>query len=192
MTGEAESDPPGIIVRDAVKSDMPAIQRIYAHEVLRGVASFEEEPPTTDQLWSRREGVVELGLPYLTAELNGRVAGFSYATIYRPRPAYRYTIEDTVYVAMEVRGQGVGRALLTTLIGRCETGPWRQMIGVIGDVANVASIALHEQLGFRQVGRLEAVGFKLGRWVDTILMQRALGVGAQTLPEPQGRTDPGP
>lgn len=166
-----------VIVRDATPADMPAIQAIYAREVLHGLASFEEEPPSADELRARRDGILVLGLPYLAAELDGRVVGYSYASPYRPRPAYRNTVEDSVYVAPEARGRGVGRALLTALIERCESGPWRRMIAVIGDSGNAGSVALHERLGFLRVGTLDAVGFKLGQWVDTVLMCRPLDVG---------------
>jgi L-amino acid N-acyltransferase YncA len=171
-----------VAVRDAREQDMPAIQAIYAYEVLHGSASFEEVPPTTDAMLARRAAVLELGLPYLAAELDGQVVGYSYATAYRARPAYRYTIEDSVYVAQGMQGRGIGRALLASLIARCESGPWRQMIAVIGDSGNAGSIALHRQQGFRLVGTFEAVGFKLGRWVDTVHMQRALGAGRDDLP----------
>ena len=183
---ESRAGGPALIVRDARDADMQAIQTICAHEVLHGLASFEEVPPTADELRSRRRGVLGLGLPYLTAELDGRVVGYSYATTYRPRTAYRDTVEDSVYVAEGMHGQGIGRALLTALIARCETGPWRQMVAVIGNGANAGSIALHERLGFRTVGTLEAVGFKLGRWVDTVLMQRPLGAGSGALPNRTG------
>ena len=168
---------PGVIVRDTRDSDMPVIQTIYAHHVAHGLASFEEVPPTSDELLARRQSVLALGLPYLAAELDGRVVGYSYATAYRPRPAYRDTVEDSVYVAEGMGGRGVGRALLAALICRCEAGPWRQMVAVIGDSGNAGSIALHARLGFRRVGTLEAVGFKFGRAVDTVLMQRALAAG---------------
>ena len=167
----------GLLVRDAAEADLPAIQAIYARQVLRGTASFEERPPSTEELRARRRAVLELGLPYLAAELEGRVVGYSYATGYRPRPAYRHTVEDSVYVAEGLRGRGVGRALLAALIARCEPGPWRQMVAVIGDSGNRGSIALHARLGFRRVGTLKAVGFKHGRALDTVLMQRALGPG---------------
>ena len=172
-----------VVVRDATEQDMAAIRAIYAQEVLHGLATFEEVPPTTDAMLARRASVLDLGLPYLAAELDGRVVGYSYATSYRPRPAYRHTVEDSVYVADGMRGRGVGRALLAALIARCEAGPWRQMAAVIGDSGNAGSIALHRQLGFRLVGTFEAVGFKLGRWVDTVLMQRPLGQGNATLPK---------
>ncbi len=181
--GSADSHRQAVIVRDTIEQDMPTIQAIYAEQVLHGLASFEEVPPTTDALLARRAAVLELGLPYLTAELDGRVAGYAYASAYRPRPAYRHTIEDLVYVAPEMRGRGIGRALLSALIARCESGPWRQMIAVIGNSGNTGSIALHRQLGFRLVGTFESVGFKHGRWVDTVLMQRALGPGSDALPD---------
>ena len=127
--------------------------------------------------------MLRLGLPYLTAELQGTVVGYSYATSYRPRPAYRYTVEDTVYVAEGLGGHGIGTALLSHLIALCESGPWRQMIAVIGDSANSGSIALHHSLGFEHTGTLRAVGYKFGRWVDSVLMQRPLGVGSGRLPE---------
>ncbi|MEN3354479.1 MAG: hypothetical protein V7640_2637 [Betaproteobacteria bacterium] len=172
----------GIIVRDSTEADVAAIQRIYSHHVLHGSASFEEVPPSIGEIVARRASVLELGLPYLTAELNADVVGYSYATTYRSRPAYRYTIEDTVYVADGLSGMGIGIALLTRLISLCEAGPWRQMIAVIGDSRNVASISLHRSAGFRQVGTLQSVGFKFGRWVDSVLMQRPLGLSDRGLP----------
>jgi L-amino acid N-acyltransferase YncA len=175
------SRPPALI-RDAREEDLGAIARIYAHHVNHGLASFEELPPTIEELRTRRAAVLDSGLPYLAAELHGEVAGYAYASTYRPRPAYRYTIEDSVYVEEGLRGRGLGRALLAALIERCERGPWRQMLAVIGDSANAGSIALHRRLGFRYVGNLESVGFKLGRWVDTVLMQRALGAGDRCRP----------
>jgi L-amino acid N-acyltransferase YncA len=171
-----------VLVRDATESDMSAVQAIYAHYVLNGIASFEQVPPSVEEMMSRRTSVLAAGLPYLVAEIHGRVVGYSYATSYRPRPAYRHTIEDSVYVASGLGERGIGSLLLKALIERCEEGPWRQMLAVIGNSGNAGSIALHRQLGFRPVGSLIAVGFKLGQWVDTVLMQRALGDGAMSLP----------
>ena len=168
---------PEVLIRDATPRDMPAIQRIYAHAVLHGVASFEEVPPATAEMLARRDAVLRLGLPYLTAEADGSVVGYSYASPYRTRPAYRHTLESSVYVAEAEQGRGIGRELLTELIARCEAGPWRQMIAIVGDSGNAGSIALHERLGFRRVGTFEAVGFKLGRWLDSVLLQRPLGPG---------------
>jgi L-amino acid N-acyltransferase YncA len=164
-----------IVLRDATEADMPAVQRIYAHHVLHGLASFEEAPPTVREIAARRQAVLARGLPYLVAEQAGAVTGYSYATSYRPRPAYRFTVENSVYVEDGLHRQGIGQALLAALIDRCAEGPWRQMIAVIGDSENAASIGLHARLGFRQVGTLTAVGFKFGRWVDSVLMQREIG-----------------
>ena len=169
-------------VRDATEADMPAIQAIYAHHVLHGLATFEEVPPSVAEMTERRASVLRAGLPYLAAQFDGQVVGYAYATAYRPRPAYRHTIEDSIYVANGLGGRGVGVALLQALIARCERGPWRQMLAVIGHSGNTASIALHRRCGFEPIGRLHAVGFKLGRWVDTVLMQRALGDGDRSLP----------
>jgi len=168
-----------MLVRDARDDDMGAVQAIYAHHVLHGTASFEEEPPPLAEMRRRRADVLARGLPYLVAELDGRVTGYSYATPYRARSAYRFSIENSVYVDHARHRSGVGRALLTELIARCERGDWRQMIAIIGDSAQAASIGLHESLGFRHVGTLQAVGLKFGRWLDTVLMQRALGQGAE-------------
>ena len=165
---------PSVTVRDAVEADLPAIQAIYAHHVLHGLASFEEEPPTVEEVGARRANVLRLGLPYLTGELEGEVVGYSYAGPYRPRPAYRFTVENSVYVRDGLAGRGVGKALLVELIARCEAGPWQQMLAVIGNRENRASIALHRSCGFRMIGVLEAVGHKHDRWVDTVLTQRAL------------------
>lgn len=162
---------------------MHAVQAIYAHHVLHGLATFETEPPSVDEMLSRRAAVLHQNLPYLVAELEGEVVGYCYATAYRTRPAYINTVENSVYVAEGRGGRGIGRALLMALIERCEAGPWRQMIAVIGNSGNEASINLHKSLGFSTVGTLKAVGFKHGRWVDTVLMQRALGSGSGTLPE---------
>ena len=171
------------IIRDATDHDIAAIQQIYAHHVLTGTASFEETAPTEPQMAARRADVLRLGLPYLVAEVDGTVVGHAYAAPYRPRPAYRHTLEDSVYVADGQHGRGIGRALLTELIARCERGPWRQMIAVIGDSGNAGSITLHERLGFRHVGTLQNVGFKFGRWLDSVLMQRTLGAGAGAPPD---------
>ena len=169
-------------VRDAREGDMRFVQEIYAHHVLHGLASFESVAPSAAEMIGRREAVLKLGLPYLVAEMDGRIVGYSYASLYRPRPAYRHTIEDSVYVREGLAGHGIGRELLGTLIKRCENGPWRQMLAVIGDSANAGSIGLHSSQGFHQIGRLDAVGFKFGRWVDSVLMQRPLGKGDLALP----------
>jgi L-amino acid N-acyltransferase YncA len=146
-----------ILVRDAREADTASIQKIYAHYVLNGVATFEEVPPTLEDMCSRREIIQGAGLPYLVAELQEHLVGYVYAIFYRPLPAYRQTVEDSVYVAEEFQSKGVGRALLSTLIERCEAGDWRQMIAVTGGGDNMRSIALHSRLGFQQVGTLKAV-----------------------------------
>lgn len=171
-----------VVIRDADEADMTAVQRIYAHHVLHGLASFEEVPPSVQDLIARRASVLAAGLPYLVAERDGEVVGYSYATGFRARSGYRHTIEDSVYVAEGLAGKGIGSTLLGALISRCESGHWRQMIAVIGDSGNAASIALHRRFGFRLVGTFGSAGFKLGRWVDVVFMQRALGAGDQTLP----------
>ncbi len=179
---EARATFGAVSVRDAADADMEAIQAIYAHHVLHGLASFEEVPPTVEEMTARRNAVLAGGLPYLVAELDGRVVGYAYATAYRPRPAYRYSVEDSVYVEEGLGGKGVGGALLAALIARCEAGPWRQMLAVIGNSGNAGSIALHKRMGFSHAGTFTSVGFKHGRWVDSVLMQRALGEGDETLP----------
>lgn len=171
-----------ILVRDAREADTASIQKIYAHYVLNALATFEEVPPTLEDMCSRRQIIQGAGLPYLVAEVEEHIVGYVYATVYRPRPAYRHTVEDSVYVSEEFQSKGIGRALLSALIERCEAGDWRQMIAVIGGSDNFGSIALHSGLGFQPAGVLKAVGFKFGQWVDTVLMQRALGRGDRTMP----------
>ena len=183
----ADSTASAPLIRDATEADLPAIQAIYAHHVLTGVASFEEIPPSVDDLRTRLASVRSHGLPYMVAEIDGEVAGYCYATPYRPRPAYRNTIEDSIYVNDAYRGRGLGRVLLQALIGRCEAGPWRQMVAVIADGGSGGSLSLHTQLGFELTGTLKAVGFKHGRWLDTTLMQRTLGVGDSTVPDDVAR-----
>jgi phosphinothricin acetyltransferase len=170
-----------LLVRPSRDDDIPTITRIYAHHVLHGLASFEEIPPDEAELAARRRDVLCHGLPYLAAEHAGAVVGYCYAARYRDRSAYRFTIEDSVYTDAARVGQGIGRALLARLIEVCEQGPWRQ-IAVIGDSDNQASIGVHRAEGFHIIGTHPAVGFKFGRWVDSVLMQRELGDGARTLP----------
>lgn len=171
-----------VIIRSADVADMDAVQKIYSHHVLHGLATFEEAPPNTEEMVARRTAVLALGLPYLVAEMGGRIVGYSYASTYRPRPAYRFTVEDSIYVADGLGGHGIGAGLLGELIARCEQGPWRQMLAVIGNSGNAGSIALHRRLGFEPVGTFRSVGFKLGQWVDSVLMQRPLGEGDGTAP----------
>jgi len=172
----------GLLIRPSREVDLAAITRIYAHHVLHGLASFEEIPPDEAELAARRRQVLQHRLPHLAAEQAGEVVGYCYAAPYRARSAYRFTIEDSVYIDSVHVGRGIGRALLARLIELCERGPWRQMIAVIGDTENHASIRLHAAEGFRMIGTHPAVGFKFGRWVDSVLMQRDVGAGARTLP----------
>jgi len=170
------------VIRDARPEDLPGITAIYAHHVLHGAASFETEPPDEDEMCARFEAIRGRGYPYLVAERDGRVVGYAYASLYRTRIAYRYTLEDSIYVDPASTGGGIGGALLNRLLGDCEAIGARQLVAVIGDTANEASIRLHAAAGFRTVGILEAVGWKHGRWVDSVLMQRALGPGRTTPP----------
>ena len=164
-------------MRPATPEDLPAVQSIYAHHVQHGLASFEEAPPATEEIRRRHAEVTGRGLPWLVADFGGAVAGYGYCAPYRARSAYRYALEDSVYVREDCHGRGVGAALLEALIGRCTALGYRQLVAVIGDSAHAASINLHASCGFLRVGTLRSVGFKLGRWVDSVLMQRPLGPG---------------
>jgi phosphinothricin acetyltransferase len=164
-------------VRPASPADIPAIQAIYAHHVAHGLASFEETAPSAQELRGRYDGVLSHGFPYLIADLAGVVAGYGYCSLYRSRSAYRYALEDSVYVREDMAGRGVGTAILRELIRRCERIGARQLIAVIGDSAHDASIGLHASQGFVRVGTLRSVGYKHGRWVDSVIMQRPIGPG---------------
>jgi L-amino acid N-acyltransferase YncA len=170
------------LIRAARHGDFPAIADLYAHHVLHGLASFELEPPDAAEMARRYAHVMTFGLPYLVAEIAGRIAGYAYCAPYRARPAYRFTVEDSVYVHQDFVGSGVGSALMPLMIEACEKAGCRQVIAIIGDSENWASIKLHEKFGFARVGLLPAVGFKFGRWVDSVLMQRQLGLGATAPP----------
>jgi phosphinothricin acetyltransferase len=172
-----------INIRPARSSDIPAITRIYAHAVEHGTASFELVPPDEAEMARRMEHLLGNDFPYLAAENGSTLCGYAYAGPYRERPAYRWTLEDSVYIAHEMHRRGVGRALLAALIEASEAGGFRQMIAVIGDSTRQASsIGLHEALGFRHVGILHDVGFKHARWLDTVFMQKTLGDGNMTAP----------
>ncbi len=164
-------------MRAARLDDIPVVQAIYGHYVTTGFASFEIEAPSAAEMTRRFEAITARGFPFLVAEVDGRVGGFAYANTYRSRSAYNYTVEDSVYVSPSFVGRGLGRCLLTALIDACSEAGFRQMIAVIGDSANHPSIKLHRALGFTQVAVLPSVGFKFGRWVDSVLMQRPLGAG---------------
>jgi phosphinothricin acetyltransferase len=173
----------GAALRDAALDDLPAIVGIYAEHVLTGLASFEDVPPDLAEMRRRFEEVRARHLPWLAAtDAAGAIKGYAYAAPYRLRAAYRHTLEDSIYVATDALRQGIGGALLGALIARCAALGYRQMVAVIGDSANLPSIALHERQGFRPAGLLPATGFKFGRWVDVVLMQRALGAGSASLP----------
>ncbi len=171
-------------IRPFTGADLAAVTRIYAHHVAHGTATFELVPPDETEMARRWSAVQSLGLPWIVASLDdGRIVGYAYASAYRSRIGYRFTVEDSVYVDPSYAGHGIGGLLLTHLIERCEAAGARQMIAVIGDSANTASIRLHEKFGFLHAGMLRSVGFKFGRWVDTVLMQRSLGEGDGTFPD---------
>ncbi|MPZ39629.1 MAG: GNAT family N-acetyltransferase [Rhizobiales bacterium] len=171
-----------IPIRPAELSDIPAITRIYAHAVKHGTASFELDPPDEAEITRRYTSLCDGGFPFVVGEINGEVAGYAYAGPYRARRAYRFTVEDSIYIDPEMQRRGLGRVLLERLLIDAEARGFRQMIAVIGDSVNTSSIALHAALGFRMVGTFEAVGFKFGRWLDSVLMQKPLGDGASTPP----------
>jgi phosphinothricin acetyltransferase len=170
------------VVRLATVADIPAITAIYAHAVQHGTATFEIDPPNESEMADRFRALAEAGFPYLVAECDSEVRGYAYAGLYRKRIAYRYTLEDSIYVAPGCQGRGIGRALINHLLSQASACGFRQMIAVIGDSKQPASIALHRAAGFQVVGTFAAVGFKFGRWLDTVLMQRPLGPGATTPP----------
>lgn len=173
-------------VRDAGDGDIAALHAIYSHHVLHGFGTFDEAPPSVDDFADKWRGVVAVGLPWLVAVDGGEIAGFSYASPFRPRTGYRYTVEDSVYVRNDARGRGLGKALLLPLIERCVQLGARQVVAVIGDSQNTASIALHLKAGFQHSGVIKGAGRKLGRWVDIVLMQRALNGGDETQPPLHG------
>lgn len=166
-----------LLIRPSRSPDLPAISAIYAHNVLHGTGTFELEAPDEAEMGRRREDVLGKGLPWLVAERDGEVLGYAYANHFRPRRAYRFCVEDSIYLHPHARGQGVGRLLLAELIGQCEARGARQMLAVIGDAGNAASIGVHRTLGFEHTGVLKAAGWKFDRWLDVVLMQRPLGLG---------------
>jgi L-amino acid N-acyltransferase YncA len=174
-----------IAIRPCAEADVPAVTAIYTHHVLHGAASFETVPPSLDDMCRRRSAVLEKDLPYLVAVQDDMIAGYAYAGTYRPRAAYRDTVENSVYLRHDMTGRGIGTRLLEALIEECEARDLRQMIAVIGDSANAASIRLHARCGFHHVGTLRSVGHKLGRWLDSVLMQRALRNGDSVPPRPR-------
>ena len=171
-----------LLIRPSTDADLAAITAIYAHNVLHGTGTFELDPPSQAEMLGRRADVLGKGLPWLVAERGGQVLGYAYANHFRPRPAYRYCLEDSIYLHPEARGQGLGSLLLAELIARCEAAGARQMLAVIGDSQNLGSVGVHRRLGFEHTGLLKSSGWKFGRWLDVVLMQRALGVGDSQTP----------
>lgn len=172
-----------ILIRNVAPADIPAITAIYDHAVRHGTATFETDPPDQAEMTRRMETLVQGGFPYIVAEEDGAVAGYAYAGPYRARIAYRFTVEDSIYLVPDRQRRGTGGQLLAALIAQSEKRGFRQMVAVIGDSANAGSIAVHQRAGFTMTGTFRAVGFKFGRWLDTVLMQRALGAGDTTGPK---------
>ena len=172
-------------IRPSQDADLPAITAIYAHHVLHGTGTFETTPPTQDDMTGRRADVLAKGLPWLVAEEDGQILGFAYCQWFKPRPAYRFSAEDSIYLAPEAAGKGLGTLLLNALIARAQTLGVRKLIAVIGDSANGGSVGVHRKAGFAQVGVLQSCGWKFGRWLDVVLMDKTLGDGDSTSPETQ-------
>jgi L-amino acid N-acyltransferase YncA len=169
-------------IRIAAAADIPAITAIYRPAVLQGTASFELEPPDEAEMLRRFKAITDAGYPYFVAEHDGRIAGYAYASAYRTRPGYRFTVEDSIYVAPDAQGKGIGQLLLPAVIEGCTAQGYRLMIAVIGDSANFASIMLHRRAGFTFCGTIHSIGFKFGRWLDSVIMQLPLGDGDRSLP----------
>ena len=174
--------PADVKLRAASDADIAAVAAIYRPAVLHGTATFELEPPDEEEMLRRFREITGAGYPYLVAELGGVVAGYAYANAYRSRPAYRFTVEDSIYLAESARGKGIGKALLLAVIDACTARGFRRMIAIIGDSAQHASIAVHRSAGFTHCGTMHAVGYKFGRWLDTVVMERPLGEGDGSLP----------
>jgi L-amino acid N-acyltransferase YncA len=171
-----------VVVRPSSEADLPALTRIYGHAVLHGTGTFELDVPNEAEMARRRDAVLANGLPWLVAERDGEVLGYAYANHFRPRRAYRFCVEDSIYLDERARGHGVGRLLLAELLAQCAARGARQMLAVIGDSANAGSVGVHRACGFEHTGVLKAAGWKFGRWLDVVLMQKALGEGAITEP----------
>jgi len=179
----ADAGPAKVQIRNVETADLAAIQKIYAHHVIHGLASWEETPPDLDEMTERCDTILAGGFPYLVAVADGRVMGYAYAGKYRPRPAYRNTVENSVYVAHDAAGRGIGAALLDALIERCTALGFRRMVAIIGDSANAASIGLHAKARFEHVGVIPSCGYKRGQWLDQVIMQLPLGDGDTSPPE---------
>lgn len=174
------------LIRPSRDEDIAAIAAIYAHHVLHGTGTFETEAPAAPEMAARRADVLSKGLPYLVAEQDGQILGFAYANWFKPRPAYRYSAEDSVYLAPNLQRQGLGRALLAELLARCEAAGIRKVMAIIGDSANAGSVGVHRALGFTQAGVVEACGWKFGAWRDIVIMQKTLGAGSLEPPAEAG------
>ena len=171
------------LIRPSTEADLPAITRIYAHHVLHGTGTFETTPPTPEEMAGRRADVLGKGLPWLVAEEASEVIGYAYGNWFKPRPAYRFSVEDSIYLAPEAAGKGLGRALLAELLATLERSGIRKVMAVIGDSANAGSIGVHTALGFQHVGVVKACGWKFGRWLDIVLMEKPLGLADSCPPE---------
>lgn len=182
MPLETPNSTSSLLIRPSIEADLPRIHAIYEWAVIHGTGTFETEVPTLDEMGRRRAEVLGRALPFLVAERDGVVLGYAYANYFRPRMAYRYCLEDSIYLHPDAQGQGVGRLLLAELIARCEAAGGRQMLAVIGDADNKGSIGVHKALGFEHTGVLKAAGWKFGRWLDVVLMQRRLGPGETSNP----------
>lgn len=165
------------IIRPSLEADIPAVTAIYAHHVLHSTGTFETEAPSEQDMTARRADVLAKGLPYLVAEAGGQVVGFAYGNWFKPRPAYRFSVEDSIYLVPEQQSKGLGRALLAELMARCEAVGIRKMMAIVGDSANAGSVGVHLALGFEQVGKIDACGWKFGAWRDIVIMQKTLGLG---------------
>ena len=172
-----------VLIRASRDDDIDAIASFYQQSVATGTASWEYDPPSVEEMAKRRHAVIANGFPYLVAEMDSRLVGYCYASTYRARIGYRFVVEDSVYVAPDMQGRGIGKMLLVALIGECEKLGFRQMIAVIGDSENAGSIALHERCGFQHAGRFNGIGYKFGRWLDSVKMMRALGTGSSSAPD---------
>jgi phosphinothricin acetyltransferase len=173
---------PALLIRPSTPADLPAITAIYGWNVLNGTGTFELDPPDEPEMARRRDDVLSKGLPWLVVLRDGVVLGYAYANHFRPRKAYRFCVEDSIYLAADAKGQGLGRLLLAELLARCEAAGARQMLAVIGDSANLGSIGVHRTLGFEHVGVMKAAGWKFDEWRDVVIMQKALGLGQTTAP----------
>ena len=172
-----------LTLRPSTDADVPSITAIYAHHVLHGTGTFETTPPTEQDMANRRLDVLGRGLPYLVAEQGGRILGFAYCQWFKPRPAYRYSAEDSIYLHPDAAGQGIGKQLLAALVHQAEAAGIRKLIAVIGDSANAGSIGVHRSLGFDKVGTIQSCGWKFGRWLDIVLMEKAIGAGDKSPPQ---------